>query len=72
MVVDPDPCRRTKVASHKHYMSLYLDAGLVDLYRGDLARLSAGKSCIRFRRLDDLPLETVRTILRETMRNRGQ
>jgi uncharacterized protein YdhG (YjbR/CyaY superfamily) len=58
-------------ASQKQYMSLYMDAGLVEQHRPDLQGLSVGKSCIRFRRLDDLPLETVRTILRETQRNLG-
>ena len=58
-------------ASQKHHMSLYLNANLVDRYRGDLAGLSVGKSCIRFRRLDDLPLETIQAMLRETLQGWG-
>lgn len=58
-------------ASQKQYMSLYMDPGLVEQHRADLGGLSVGKSCIRFRRLDRLPLETVRTMLRETWQNRG-
>ena len=58
-------------ASQKQYMSLYMDSGLVDQHRPGLAGLSVGKSCIRFRRLDKLPLETVRVILRETQLSMG-
>jgi uncharacterized protein YdhG (YjbR/CyaY superfamily) len=58
-------------ASQKQYMSLYMDTGLVEEHRADLYGLSVGKSCIRFRKLDRLPLETVRKMLRETLRNMG-
>jgi uncharacterized protein YdhG (YjbR/CyaY superfamily) len=57
------------LASQKHYMSLYMEPVLVDQHRGELASLSVGKSCVRFRKLEDLPLETVRAILRETLAN---
>jgi uncharacterized protein YdhG (YjbR/CyaY superfamily) len=53
-------------ASQKHYMSLYMDVGLVQKHRDELAGLDVGKSCIRFRRLEQLPLDTVRSILDET------
>jgi uncharacterized protein YdhG (YjbR/CyaY superfamily) len=53
-------------ASQKHYMSLYMDPGLVDAYRDELAGLDVGKSCIRFKTLEQLPLDTVRAILAET------
>ena len=58
-------------ASQKQYMSLYMDTDLVEVHRAELAGLSVGKSCIRFRKLDKLPLETVRTMLRETLQNLG-
>ena len=54
-------------ASQKRYMSLYMDTELVDKRREELAGLDAGKSCIRFRKLERLPLDTVRTILEETV-----
>ena len=57
-------------ASQKHYMSLYMDVDLVERYRGDLAGLDVGKSCIRFRRIEDLPLDTVRLILQKTLEAR--
>ena len=54
-------------ASHKRYMSLYLDTGLVEKHRPELAGLDVGKSCTRFQRIEDLPLDTVRLILEETL-----
>ena len=58
-------------ASQKHYMSLYMDTELVEVHRQELAALNVGKSCIRFRRLEQLPLDTVRTILDETLEKVG-
>jgi uncharacterized protein YdhG (YjbR/CyaY superfamily) len=57
-------------ASKKHYISLYMDTELVDKHRHQLKGLDVGKSCIRFRKLDRLPLDTVRTILLETVTKR--
>jgi uncharacterized protein YdhG (YjbR/CyaY superfamily) len=56
-------------ASQKHYMSLYMDVGLVEKYKEELEGLDVGKSCIRFKRIQDLPLDTVRRILVETVQN---
>jgi len=58
-------------ASQKHYMSLYMDTDIVDKHREELAHLDLGKSCNRFRSLDQLPLDTVRLMLEETVRLRG-
>ena len=58
-------------ASQKQYMSLYMEPDLVEQHRTELEGLSVGKSCIRFRRLDKLPLDTVRTMLREMLGNRS-
>ena len=58
-------------ASQKQYMSLYMEPDIVEQHRVDLEGLNVGKSCIRFRRLDRLPLETVRTMLRETLSKWG-
>ncbi len=53
-------------ASQKHYMSYYMDLSLVEQHRHELAGLGVGKSCIRFKRLEQLLLDTVRSILAET------
>lgn len=56
------------LASQKHYMSVYLMAiyasdacreAFEDEYRASGKRLDMGKSCVRFKRLDDLPLDLV-------------
>ncbi len=52
--------------SQKNYISLYMDVDLVAKHKEGLASLNCGKSCIRFRRFDQLPLETIKAILRET------
>ena len=52
-------------ASQKRYVSLYLDPRIVEEYRGELEGLNLGKSCVRFRKLEKLPLETVERMLRE-------
>jgi uncharacterized protein YdhG (YjbR/CyaY superfamily) len=54
-------------ASQKHYMSLYMDTGLVAQHKAELGGLDTGKSCIRFRHIEALPLDTIRQILRETV-----
>ncbi len=54
------------LASQKNYMSLYVDVDVLAEHRSELGKLNCGKSCIRFRKLDDLPMNMVRTILQET------
>lgn len=63
------------LAARKNSVSLYisaLEAGqyVAERYAGRLGKVSCGKSCIRFKRLDDLNLETVREILRELERRK--
>lgn len=55
--------------SQKNYISLYMDVDAVAKHREELdaAGLNCGKSCIRFKRLDQLPEATIKTMLRETM-----
>jgi Domain of unknown function (DU1801) len=56
------------LASQKNYMAVYLSGIYVDentrarfeeAYLASGKRLNAGKSCVRFRKLDDLPLEVI-------------
>ena len=62
------PLAYASLASQKRYMSLYLTNIYADRnvetwftleYRASGKRLDMGKSCIRFRRLDDLPLDLI-------------
>ena len=63
------------LASQKQYMSLYLntvygDPQLADWFRDRYAqsgkRLDMGKSCVRFRSLDDLPLDVIAETIART------
>jgi uncharacterized protein YdhG (YjbR/CyaY superfamily) len=55
------------MASQKNYLSLYMDVELVEEHKSELGNLDCGKSCIRFKRVDDLPLDVIATILHETV-----
>jgi uncharacterized protein YdhG (YjbR/CyaY superfamily) len=57
-------------ASQKRYMSMYLAPEIVEKHRAELSGLDVGKSCVRFRKLEKLPLDTVRVILEETIQKR--
>ncbi|MCI0571182.1 MAG: DUF1801 domain-containing protein [Myxococcaceae bacterium] len=63
------------LASRKGYMSLYLSSvysdpkqqrWFVDEYRRSGKKLDMGKSCVRFKSLDDLPLELVGEVIART------
>lgn len=60
------------MASQKHYMSLYMDVDLVEKYKTELSHLNCGKSCVRFTDINDLPLDTITAILKETVENRAE
>ncbi|MDA0352019.1 MAG: DUF1801 domain-containing protein [Chloroflexi bacterium] len=62
------PLNLAALASQKNYMSVYLTNVYSDPelqnwfeeeYRATGKRLDMGKSCVRFRRLDDLPVELI-------------
>ena len=62
------PLMYAALASQKHHMALYLTgvysseaerAAFEDAYRASGKRLDMGKSCVRFKRIDDLPLDVV-------------
>lgn len=55
------------LASQKNYMSLYMDMDIVEKHRERLGNLNCGKSCIRFKSLDKLPLDVIADILQATV-----
>jgi hypothetical protein len=62
---------RVGLASHKSYISLYACAAdkkgyVAERYRNRLPGADIGKSCVRFKRVEDLDLEAVRALLEET------
>ena len=60
------------LAAQKNYFSLYLDTELVAKHRQELGHLNCGKSCVRFKKLEELPLDTIKTIIRETVEKQSQ
>ena len=64
------------LSSGKQYISLYVlcaDAGgyLVERYADRLPKAKIGKSCVRFKRTDDLDLDALRDLLAEAGRIGG-
>ena len=62
------PLALAGLASQKHYISLYLnnvygdrdtEAWFRERYAASGKKLDMGKSCVRFKRLDDLPLDVI-------------
>ncbi len=62
------PLSYVALAAQKHYFSIYLTgvhgdpkqlALLQDAFKKAGKKLDMGKSCVRFRKLEDLPLETI-------------
>jgi hypothetical protein len=61
---------RLSIASNASSISLYAFAAdekgwVAERYRTRLPKARIGKSCVRFKRLDDLDLETLKALLRE-------
>ncbi len=57
------------LANQKQYVSLYLNATVDGAYlaetnAGRLGKVSVGKSCVRFKKLDDLDLDVVAELVR--------
>jgi hypothetical protein len=61
------------LASQKNYMALYVcESDIVKAHLPQLGKVSCGKGCIRFKRLTDLNLSSVESILREILELRKQ
>ena len=64
------------VASQKNYISLYVCAVqngeyVAEKYKNDLGKVSVGKSCIRFKKIDDLNLKTLEMVIKLAAKNPG-
>ncbi|HEY0995779.1 MAG TPA: DUF1801 domain-containing protein [Gemmatimonadaceae bacterium] len=69
------PLSCVALAAQKHYFALYLtcvygdperETWLRERFRGAGKKLDMGKSCIRFRSLDDLPLDAIAELVAGT------
>jgi uncharacterized protein YdhG (YjbR/CyaY superfamily) len=47
----------------KNYFSFYADPTIVERFKSELRNLEIGKSCIRFRQIEDVSLEALRRIV---------
>jgi len=52
--------------AQKNYFSFYADPEIVNRLRKELKDLDVGKSCIRFRKIEDVSLATLREIVSES------
>ncbi|MBC7836628.1 DUF1801 domain-containing protein [Acetobacteraceae bacterium] len=64
------------LANQKNYVSLYVcsvDAGqyIAEKYKKELGKVSVGKSCIRFKKLDDVNLPALKKVLQAAAKNPG-
>lgn len=64
------------LASQKNYMSLYVCAVengkyIAEKHKKDLGKVSVGKSCIRFKKLEDLDLDALKKVLKLAAKNPG-
>jgi uncharacterized protein YdhG (YjbR/CyaY superfamily) len=67
-----DGCTEIGWASQKRYISLYVMRGdVLDAHRGQLAHLSVGKGCIRYRHPADVDFAVVRSVLTAVAASRG-
>lgn len=62
---------RVGLASNKAYISLYACAAdergyVAERYKKKLPKANIGKSCVRFKRLEDLDIDALKALLRET------
>jgi hypothetical protein len=64
------------LASQKNCISLYIcavDKGayIAEKYKNDLGKVSVGRSCIRFKKIDDLNLKTLEKVLKLAAKSPG-
>ena len=64
------------LASQKSYISVYVcavDKGkyLAETHAKDLGKVSVGRSCIRFRKLEDVHLPTLKKVIRAAAKKPG-
>jgi hypothetical protein len=69
------PLNYAALASQKHHMAVYLnniygdpelERWFTEAYRATGKRLDMGKSCVRFRRLEDLPVDLIAEAIAKT------
>ncbi|WP_156129396.1 DUF1801 domain-containing protein [Flavobacterium sp. AED] len=64
------------LANQKNYISIYVcaiieDKHAAEKYKKELGKLSKGISCIRFKKIEDINLETLKIVLKLAEKNPG-
>jgi hypothetical protein len=64
------------LANQKNYISIYVcaiveDKSEVEKFKKELGKLSKGISCIRFKKIEDINLETLKIVLKLAEKNPG-
>lgn len=64
------------LANQKNYISIYVcaiveDKAAVEKYKKELGKLSKGISCIRFKKIEEINLETLKIVLKLAEKNPG-
>lgn len=64
------------VASQKNYISVYVcavdkDGYIAEQYKNDLGKVDVGKSCIRFKKIEDLNLDTLKRVIQFAEKSPG-
>jgi uncharacterized protein YdhG (YjbR/CyaY superfamily) len=60
------------LAAHKHYVALYVTPEVLAKHRDRLSGADCGKSCVRFRRAEQIELEPIRDLLRDVRSARSE
>lgn len=64
------------LASQKNYISVYVCAledkkYLAEKYKSELGKVSVGRSCIRFKKLDDIDLAILKEVIKKAAKSPG-
>jgi Domain of unknown function (DU1801) len=64
------------LANQKNYITIYVcalvkDKAAVEKYKKDLGKLSKGISCIRFKKIEEIDLKTLKIVLKLAEKNPG-
>lgn len=60
------------LAAQKHYVALYVRPAVLAEHRDNFPGADCGKSCLRFRRVDQVDSEGLRNLLRDVVRWRSE
>ncbi|MCI0679845.1 DUF1801 domain-containing protein [bacterium] len=64
------------LANQKNYVSIYIcaidgDQYVAEKYKKELGKVSVGKSCIRFKKLEDINLPILKKVIQEAVKKPG-